>query len=190
MPEYRKQFPGAPLAATGVLTYPTHRIDLTKDDLEPFKDEKGRVQVAKAAEALNCSWVTVLHYCRETGIPTRNKLAFQKLVLDTVSGLLGEPYKWEWHDPRIVNPLTGYCLFFDGFFSGPNLLVEVHGRQHDVQVDYWHKTRDIFEQMQERDHLKARMAVQLGFKMLTIRWNEPYTDVGYLRKKLASIGVL
>jgi len=166
-----------------------NKLNLTLQDLSPFKDDKGRVQVALAADTLGCSGLTVLRYCKENNLPTRNRLAFQKRVLDALAEILGEAYEWEWSDLRIFNPLTGYRLYFDGYFSGHNLLVEVHGKQHFVYIPYWHKARYIFEALQTRDRVKQEQALELGFKVLTIRYDEPYTDVMYLRGRLREIGL-
>lgn len=190
MGQYRGQFPDVPIAASGVMTYPTHKLNLTLSDLAPFKDNKGRVQVALAADSFGCAELTVRIYCKEFGLPTRNRLALQKRVLDTLAGVLDEPYKWEWWDRRITNPLTGYYLYFDGYFPQHNLLVEVQGKQHYVYIPYWHKARYVFEQMQERDRQKLEQATKLGFKLLTLRWDEPINDAAYLRRRLMEMGFL
>lgn len=188
---YRAKYPEAPLFADGVMCYPTHKRNLTEQDLTPFKDSKGRVQVALAADVLGCCGLTVLRYCKELNLPTRNRLAFQKQVLDAVNEILGgQGYEWEWSDERITNPVTGYRLFFDGYFAGLNLLVEVQGKQHYVYIPYWHKTREVFAAMQTRDAAKQQQALALGFRMLTIRYDEPYTDVSYLRGRLRERGLV
>lgn len=187
---YRKVYPGAPLFAEGVMCFPTHKLNLTVADLAPFKDDKGRVQVALAADTLGCSGLSVRIYCKEHKLPTRNRLAFQKQVLDALSGILGEAYEWEWSDLRICNPLTGYRLYFDGYFPKHNLLVEVHGKQHFVYIPYWHKAKYIFEAMQARDEAKQEQALGLGFQVLTIRYDEPFTDEMYLKGRLKERGLL
>lgn len=188
---YAVTYPNAPINSTisgarvaGIKL----RANLTEADLAPFKDEKGRVQVALAADTLGLSWLTVLRYCKELKIPTRNRLAMQKRVLDTLAALLSEAYAWEWSDQRITNPATGYKLFFDGYFAGHNLLVEVHGAQHFKYVPEWHKTEAYFKQMVERDAIKLKQALALGFKMLVIRHDEPHTDPDYLRQRLLALG--
>ena len=191
--EYARQFPKASIntPTSGARNVGAAlRLNLTPQDLAPFKDDKGRVQVALAAETLGCSGLSVRVYCKEHKIPTRNRLAFQKQVLDALSGILGGAYEWEWSDLRIFNPLTGYRLYFDGYFPEHNLLVEVHGKQHFVYVPYWHKARYIFEAMQARDVAKQEQALALGFQVLTIRYDEPYTDVMYLRGRLKERGLL
>jgi hypothetical protein len=192
LPEYRKQYPEAPLFILSSYQFQpsANKCNLTEADLAPFKDTKGRVQVALAAEILGCCGFTVRNYCKELGLPTRNRLALQKQVLDALATLLGEQYQWEWNDPKIGNPKTGYRFYFDGYYKGANLLVEVNGKQHYVYIPYWHKERAQFEALQERDVEKRRQAAELGYRMLTIRYDEPYTSVDYLKGRLVEMGVL
>ena len=189
---YKGLHPEAPWFVSGAYQFQpsANKLNLTVADLAPFKDDKGRVQVALAADTLGCSWLTVLRYCKEHKLPTRNRLAFQKRVLDALSEILGEAYEWEWSDLRVTNPLTGYRLYFDGYFPKHNLLVEVHGKQHFVYIHYWHKARYIFEAMQARDVTKQEQAMGLGFQVLTIRYDEPFTDSMYLRGRLKERGLL
>lgn len=186
---YRQQFRQAPLFADGVMTFPTHKANLTDEDLTPFKDKKGRVQVALAADALGLVELTVRNYCKELGLPTRNRLAFQKRVLDSLAEIMEVPYEWEWSDNRMCNPKTGYRFRFDGRFSSHNLLVEVHGAQHHTQVSYWYIDQAGLEDLQERDTEKLRQALDLGFKVLVIRQDEPYIEVSHLRGRLAALGL-
>lgn len=182
--DYRQQFPQAPLYKAGVMVFPTHKANLTEQSLTPFKDKKGCVQVALAADSLGLSGLTIRNYCKAFNLPTRNRLAFQKRVLDSLSNLLGVPYNWEWFDLRIYNPKTGYHFYFDGYFPTLNLLVEVHGAQHFKYIPYWHKTHEAFKELQERDDNKLKQALGLGFRVLVIRYDEPYTDVMYLKGRL------
>ena len=167
------------------------RIGLTLADLAPFMDKQGRVEVAKAADALGCVLWTVLRYCRAFKIPTRNRLAFQKRVLDLVSEALGgSGYIWEWSHTGIVNPKTSYRLFFDGLFAKHNLIVEAHGKQHTTYIPYWHKTEAAFEARKEVDALKVQRARELGYKVLVVQYDEPFTDPAYLAGRLVGMGVL
>lgn len=168
-----------------------NRINLTPADLTPYMDGKGRVEVAKAADGLGCVHWTVLRYCRQYKLPTRNRLAFQKRVLDLVSEALGGAgYVWEWSHAGIRNPKTGYQLYFDGLFAKHGLLVEAHGAQHFKYIPYWHKSEAEFEARRELDVLKVRAAEALGYKVLVIRHDEPFTDPMYLAGRLVQMGVL
>ena len=166
-------------------------INLTPADLAPYMDKQGRVEVAKAADGLGCSWLTVLNRCRDHKLPTRNRLAFQKRVLDLVSDALeGAGYLWEWSHTGIRNPKTGYQLFFDGLFAKHGLIVEAHGAQHFKYIPYWHKSEAEFEARRELDVLKVREAEALGYKVLVVRHDEPFTDPMYLAGRLVQMGVL
>ena len=184
--KYADQYPSALLVATGskVRDKSAIRANLTRNILVSYMNAKGRVEVAKAAEGLGCSWLTVLRYCRGLGIPTRNKLAFQKRVLDTLSDILEEPYIWEWSHPDIVNPETGYRLYFDGYFPSENILVEVHGKQHYEFVPGWHKTEDGFMKMKARDAYKAQRARELGIGLMVVKYDDPVNDPWYFLRRL------
>lgn len=155
-----------------------NKLNLTAEDLALY------MEVAKAAEALECSWWTVLSYARKLGLPTRNRLARQKQVLDALSLILGEDYEWEWRHPGIRNPETDYYLFFDGY----KLVVEVHGRQHYEYVPYWHKTPDQFERRKRLDAYKARMVRTYGYSLMVIRYDEPVTPEA-LTARLGDLGI-
>lgn len=111
---YSTVYPGALIMALGCPNrLPSGRLNFTRADLLPYADKKGRVIVAQAADELGCSWLTVLRYCRKLGIPTRNRLAKQKWVLDLVSKILDEPYVWECHGSLSVD-----CLSLQGSDDG------------------------------------------------------------------------
>lgn len=170
---------------------PFNKLSLSAKDLSPFMDDQGRVIVAMAAEELGCSQLSVRIYCRQLGLPTRNRLAFQKRVLDHVAGVLsGLAYEWEYTDSAIRNPETNYLLRYDGYFPLVNLLVEAHGRQHDQFVPYWHKTEEAFERRVRIDLLKLRRAREEGYAVLVIRDSDPeWSDEERLRRRLLDLGV-
>lgn len=191
--QYMAVYPGALINAQqsgSRIGGSSRALGLTKTDLLPYADKKGRVVVAQASEAIGCSWWTVLRYCRLLGIPTRNRLAFQKRVLDAFQAVLDEPYVWEWAHPDIVNPKTGYRLFFDGYFPGHNLVVEANGKQHYQYVEWWHKTREQFEYRQKLDVLKARRLREEGVRLVVVRYDEPFNDPMYLRGRLVGAGLV
>jgi len=188
---YGDLYPGAHTMSEGACQrIANNRINLTLADIAPYMDVKGRVEVAKAADALGCSWATVLKRCRDHKLPTRNRLAFQKRVLDAVSEVLGgDGYIWEWSHTEIRNPKTGYLLYFDGLFAKQGLIVEAHGAQHFKYIPYWHQSEVEFEARKELDVLKVREAEALGYRVLVIRHDEPFTNPAYLAGRLVQMGL-
>jgi hypothetical protein len=156
----------------------------TREDLLKYADEKGQIIVAEAALALNASPMTVLHYCRSFGLATRNKLAWQRVVLDQAALALGAIYEWEWSDPRIVNPSTGRVLNYDGYFPSLNLIVEAHGDQHFRYAEAWHGSIEHFHELRERDAFKKRRAEELGFRVIVVRPSDPTEDASFWKRLL------
>lgn len=182
---YQFEFPGALIVSgssrrkqsAGLRRSHTGRLDLTPEDLLRCADEEGKVIVEVACETFKCVGSTVLGYCRKYGIPTRNRLAWQRVVLDRAKRYLGSDYVWEWGDSRITNPDTGRVLNFDGYFPEHKLVIEAHGEQHFRYSEKWHGTVENFEQGRKRDALKRLRAEELGFKVKVIRPNDPiYSD--------------
>lgn len=190
---YKTLFPDALLVATDsiIRDKTALRLDLTEEELRPFMDDQGRVITAMAAEHLDCSQLSVRIYCRQLGLFTRNRLAFQKSVLDKVAAVLGGlAYEWEYTDTRIRNPETNYLLRYDGYFPLVNLLVEAHGRQHETFIPYWHKTQENFERRVRLDLLKLRRAREEGYATLVVRQSDPKGfDEELLRRRLLDLGI-
>jgi hypothetical protein len=191
--EYYSKYPSASLASSvtesnwmvSIKASATDRAyKWDRETLLKFADEKGKIIVAEAAQALNASSGTVLIYCRSLGLPTRNRLAWQRVVLDQASKALGASYVWEWSDPRIVNPTTGRVLNYDGFFPALNLIVEAHGDQHFRYAEAWHGTLEHFHELRERDTFKKRRAEELGFRVLVVRPTDPISDLSFWRQSL------
>jgi len=183
---YTSRFPGALVMAQGASQrVASNKLDITRDDLVPFMDTQGRVEVAKAAHGMSCSWLTVLRACRRLNLPTRNRLAFQKRVLDAVSEVLGGAgYAWEWSHDEVRNPRTGYRLYYDGMFPSHGLIVEAHGEQHYRYTPGWHRTESEFDERVALDAHKVEAAERLGYRVLVIRYDEPFTDASYLAGRL------
>jgi hypothetical protein len=182
---YLDVYPEGHICSLGCdLRVASNKLNLTKRDLSPFMDEKGRVQVSLACVSLGVAQPTVNFYCKQLGLPTRNRLAFQKEVLDRCAEVLQESYVWEWSHPKIFNSETGYRFYFDGYFEKAGLVVEVHGKQHFEFVPYWHKTRDKFEERLRRDQVKRGRVLNLGLRYVMFRWDEPFRLPGYVRGRL------
>lgn len=178
--EYARQFPGSSLWSDATYEHrnariqETHsRLGLTHQQLAPFLDEGGFLVVAAAAKGLKAAQDTIRRYAKLLEIPTRNRLAEQKRVLDLVSKSLGEMYRWEWSDDRIRNPETGWLLYFDGYFPRHNLVVEYHGPQHFQFVPKWHRVPEEFDRQRELDKFKARRLADLGVELVVVRHSDP-----------------
>ena len=68
----------------------------------------------------------------------------------------------------LKNPNTGYNLELDGYCENLKLAFEYQGVQHYKFIPYWHKTREIFEEQQERDEMKYKMCVKNGITLILI----------------------
>lgn len=185
--EYRSRF-GAPIRSE--VNIQNHREGLlramsgraygwTRDELTSFADEKGQILVAKAARALQASPLTVLWYCRRMGLPTRNKLAWQRMVLDHASEVWGSPYDWEWSSSDIINPETGRPFRYDGLFPDLRVIVEVNVDQHYRYSEAWHLTPENFEKLRLRDELKAKLAMEAGYRLIVVRPPDPVHESSY-----------
>jgi SAM-dependent methyltransferase len=151
----------------------------SREDILKYADENGAIIVAEAALGLNAAPTTVLQYCKSLGLKTRNRLAWQRVVLDQAAKAFKEAYEWEWSDPRIINPSTGRVLNFDGFFPSHNLIVEAHGDQHFRYAEAWHGSIEGFHESRERDAFKKKRAEELGYKVLVVRPKDPTDGVNF-----------
>lgn len=186
--QYQFQHPGFPLRSSQLTARRSaaarsFSYDLSREDLLKHVDERGQVVVESVCQAHQCVGSTVLAYCRKYDIPTRNRLAWQRAVLDQAKAYLGSDYIWEWSDPRVHNPETGRPFNFDGFFPDHNLVIEAHGDQHFKYSENWHGSLEVFEAQRDRDRLKKQLVQGLGFNYRAIR----LTDNIYARSFWASL---
>jgi len=77
----------------------------------------------------------------------------------------------------------GVLFEFDIYIPRRNLLIEFNGRQHYEFVRFFHKTVTKFRKQQQRDQLKARLAQQHGYRLVTIKYTEPIT-IQYIRGRI------
>lgn len=191
---YYREHPGAALTASNTEVLRQQMLaplaadrafGWNREDLLKFVDEKGLVIVAEAALGLGAAPSTVLQYCKSFGLGTRNRLAWQRVVLDQAAKALGTSYEWEWSDPRIINPQTGRVLNFDGYFPSLNLIVEAHGDQHFRYAEAWHGSIEGFQESRERDAFKKKRAEELGFRFRAVRTSDPTHDPQFWHSLLA-----
>lgn len=79
-----------------------------------------------------------------------------------------------------VHPLwafssKGVLLEYDVGVPKEKLLVEYNGIQHYEYPNFFHKTRQEFEEQKERDKLKIRLAQDNGWHLLVIKCDEEVT---------------
>jgi hypothetical protein len=86
-----------------------------------------------------------------------------------------------------VNPETGWCFRYDGFFPEWGLIVEFHGYQHWEFPSFYIETREQFESLQARDTLKATLARMAGYPLLVVREDESWQDKSWLQLRLAGV---
>jgi len=178
--EARRQAALAPIAAERAYGW-------SREDLLKFCDEQGKVIVAEAAMYLKAAPLTVLHYCRSLGLPTRNRLAWQRAVLDKAAKVWGAKYQWEWSTPEIRNPNTGRMLNYDGYFPSLNLLLEAHGEQHFRYSEAWHGSLEAFRTSRRRDEFKKARAEELGYGYRVVKFTDPWdTDEFWEALKLGT----
>jgi very-short-patch-repair endonuclease len=74
-------------------------------------------------------------------------------------------------------------LFLDLWVPQLNLVIEVHGRQHDEFVEYFHGDAETFKASKRRDSLKEEWAGANGYTMVVIRESDfPITPDKLLKR--------
>lgn len=74
-------------------------------------------------------------------------------------------------------------LFVDIWIPQLNIAIEVHGRQHDEFVDFFHGNSDNFRASKRRDSLKEEWAAENGYIYLVLREKDlPITAEKLLEK--------
>ena len=169
------------------------RIPVTVGQLAPFKLKNDKISLARAVVGLGLNFLTLKAKCRQLGLPwAHGNVAQHKCLLAVGAALGGMPYKEEWNFVDFVNPKTGCRFKFDGFFQSLGLLVEFQGCQHYTFPNKFMRSesyRAHWEEMVSRDQAKREMALAAGMLYLEIREDEPYTNVAYLRGRLAQLGI-
>jgi hypothetical protein len=169
-------------------------IRLERDQLLLYTLGNGKVSIAKAMRATGYSYSVIKRECARNDLPTFSRLISQTICLDTLSEVLGAPYKMEWQPRRFKNPLTGRRFRFDGHFPKHKLVVEFHGHQHYMFPNAFLPDESYEEEylaMRERDRVKRRMIESdPKLRYLEVREDEPYDSPDYLRGRLVEMRVL
>lgn len=165
------------------------KIILTLDDLEPFKLKNGKIAAGKAAQVLGYNHLTILKNCERLGLPVAHRAISQELFLDAVSRVLGgATYIQKWNPPGFINPKTGGRFRFDGYFPDYNLLAEFYGFAHYMYPNPYNRTIGDYQKALERDRVKQALTTG-KYLLLIVRQNEPWDDLGFIRGRLALIGL-
>jgi hypothetical protein len=182
---YGKKYPTAQVVALNAGQRASwSSYEVSREDLLKFAGGEDRVIVASVCRAYGCAPNTVVRWCRELGLRTKNRFGWQKAVLDEAAAFLGEKYEWEWTDERIRNPSSQHVLHYDGFFPSRNLIIEAHGDQHFFFIEAWHRTYEEFERLRELDRFKLRRAQELGFTVKVVRYGDAIHERGFWRRLL------
>ncbi len=79
-----------------------------------------------------------------------------------------------------VNTKTGYILPCDYYIEELNLVIELHGRQHYIQVSNWESP----EIIQERDEIKKNHILNKGYKYYSLDQEDVWNDKNMWKEKL------
>ena len=167
-------------------------VRLAKEALEEFKLGNGKVSIARAMRDTGHSFKVIKRECGRHGLETFHRRIRQTLCLDAVSKALGdEPFEEEWKDRRFTNPKTGWRYRYDGYFPEVGLIVEFHGHQHFMFPNAFHPRVSAYLAGRERDQHKEQLIQDAeGLHYFMVRYDEPFTDVSYLRGRLVEAGIL
>lgn len=77
----------------------------------------------------------------------------------------------------------------DRLYPRLKLGFEFNGRQHYEFNAYMHQTQEAFEYLQTCDRLKNKLLKQLGYKLITIKYDKKITK-GYLVRRLEEEGLM
>jgi hypothetical protein len=89
------------------------------------------------------------------------------------------------------NPNTGQKLEIDCYNDELKLGVEYHGINHYKYIPFFHKTREAYEKMRERDDYKLYMCKKLGINLIVVPYTTSHDKIcSYLNRELTSIGMM
>ena len=99
---------------------------------------------------------------RDTSSP--KELEF-KTALEAHTGMHFEKQRPEW----LRNPITGHCMELDMVNMMCKVAVEYDGAQHTEYPNAYHKTREQFDQQQQRDKDKGELCKKHGYTLIRVR---------------------
>ena len=95
--------------------------------------------------------------------------AYIRNILESIFRTPFKSIRPEW----LLNPHTGRRLEIDCYSQSLRLCVEVDGIQHSQFLPHFHKTYQRFQDMRERDLMKAVMIRKRGLKLIRVKWDIP-----------------
>lgn len=126
------------------------RMDKRVGDIWVVKCECGSKEFTVRAGDLKSGHCNSCGCMRESFMATELKNYFSKHYTSIVE------YK------KIKNPKTGSYLKYDIYISDYNVFIEIHGRQHYEYVEHFHKNKQEFKNLKERDKTKKKYANKNG----------------------------
>ena len=127
------------------------------------------------------------------GCPKCSQSRSEKLSREILEEIMGQPFP-SIRPNFLKNPNTGSNLELDGYCENLKLAFEYQGGQHYKFIPYWHKTRERFEEQQERDEMKYKMCVKKGITLILIPYKfncyKPEELRQYIKDQLITHGYL
>jgi hypothetical protein len=169
-----------------------NEVNLSLDQLLPFRLKNGKVSVGRAIAALGHAFVTIKRECHKHGLEVSHQNIQQALCMEILSQVLGGvSYEMEWSPSWALNPATGRSFRFDGYFPSHRLVAEFYGWQHWVFPSVHIQDEAQFFALQEHDRIKENLVhAHPELRYFLVREDEPYTDPDYLRGRLLDEGFL
>lgn len=103
---------------------------------------------------------------------SKGELACRKALEE----IYGQPFPSDWPS-WLINPKTGAGMELDCYNEKLKIALEYHGRQHYEFVPFFHKTRENFEALQERDRLKLDILQEKGIYLITVPYTVKLEDI-------------
>ncbi len=84
--------------------------------------------------------------------------------------------------------IPGLNLYLDFFIPKRKIAVEIHGRQHDEYIAYFHKSHKDFKQSLNRDSLKKKWCEINGIELYTVRSVEEMKTLLGIKDEASGLG--
>jgi len=170
------------------------RVVLTPEMMKLYRLNNGKISIAKAVLGTGFCNITIKKECDRLKFKWAHDNISQAKCLRALSEALeGLLFHTEWSEKRFTNVETGRRFRFDGYFPDVGLVVEFQGHQHyrfpnAFMID--ESYLPVYEALRERDRIKRELInASPDLLYLEILEDEPYTDVSYLRGRLAALGI-